>query len=105
MFIGSARRNFKTRILPNAAETFVSLAQNFPESPLRLRAVVEAAAAYAQLADWRQHDALLEDTNGVFQRAAQLDPGNELVADGQLSLENSKFRQRDFPACWRFMIR
>jgi len=80
-----------------AAQTFVSLAQNFPDSSLRLRAVVEAAAAYTQLADWSQHDALLEDPNGVFQRAAQLNPGNELVVAGQLSLENSKYQLRDFP--------
>jgi outer membrane protein assembly factor BamD (BamD/ComL family) len=88
---------FQNAGLTNAAETFVSLAQNFPNSPLRLRAVVEAAAAYTQLTNWLRHDALLENTNGVFQRAAQLDPGNALVADGWLSLENSKYQQRDFP--------
>ena len=88
---------FQNADLTNAAETFVSLAQNYPNSPLRLRAVVEAAAAYTQLTNWLRHDALLEDTNGVFQRAAQLDPGNALVADGWLSLENSKYQQRDFP--------
>jgi TolA-binding protein len=80
-----------------AADTFVSLTRDFPESSLRLRAVMEAAAAYAQLRDWRNHDALLENTNGIFRRAAQLDPGNELVVDGQLSLGNSKYQQRDFP--------
>jgi outer membrane protein assembly factor BamD (BamD/ComL family) len=88
---------FQKADLTNAAETFVSLAQKFPNSPLRLRAIVEAAAAYTQLTNWLRHDALLEDTNGVFQRAAQLDPGNALVADGWLSLENSKYQQRDFP--------
>ena len=80
-----------------AADTWVSLSENFPNSPLRLRAVIEAAAAHARLGDWRQHDALLEDANGVFRRAAQLDPGNELVVEGQLSLENSKYQQHDFP--------
>src|ERR1017187_2145470 len=80
-----------------AADTFVSLTRDFPESSLRLPAVMEAAAAYAQLRDWRNHDALLENTNGIFQRAAQLDPGNELVVDGQLSRENSKYQQRAFP--------
>jgi hypothetical protein len=44
----------------NAAETFSVVAKNFPESPLRLTAVVEAAAAYARFPDWTRHDALLE---------------------------------------------
>ncbi len=88
---------FQNGGLADAAETFVSLARNFPNSPLRLRAVLEAAAAYARLGDWPRHDALLEEPDGVFQQAARRDPGNELVADGQLSLENSKFQQRDFP--------
>ena len=92
---GEAR--FQNGNLAGAADTFVSLAQNYPNSPMRLRAVVEAAAAYTQLTNWLRHDALLEDTNGAFQRAAQLDPGNALVADGWLSLENSKYQQRDFP--------
>jgi TolA-binding protein len=94
-WIGEAQ--FQNADLTNAAETFVSLAQKFPDSPLRLRAVVEAATAYARIPDWRQHDALLENTNGIFQQVARLDPGNQLIADGQLSLENSKYQQRDFP--------
>jgi TolA-binding protein len=94
-WIGEAQ--FQNADLTNAAETFISLAQNFPDSSLRLRAVIEAAAAYARLGGWRRHDALLEDTNGVFRQAAQLDPGNPLIVDGRLSLENSKYQQRDFP--------
>ncbi len=94
-WIGEAQ--FQNGDFTNAAETWIVLTQKFPESQSRLRAVVEAAAAYAQLGRWRQHDALLEDTNGVFQQEAQLDSGNELVLDGQLSLENSKYQQRDFP--------
>ena len=94
-WIGEAQ--FQNGDFTNAAETWIALAQKFPESQSRLRAVVEAAAAYAQLGHWRQHDALLENTNGIFQRAAQLDSGNELVLEGQLSLENSKYQERNFP--------
>jgi tetratricopeptide (TPR) repeat protein len=94
-WIGEAQ--FQNGELTNAAETFVSLAQNFPDSSLRLRAVVEAATANARLGDWRRHDALLENPNGVFQQAAESDPGNGLVVDGRLSLEDSKYQQRDFP--------
>jgi TolA-binding protein len=88
---------FQNRDFTNAAETFFSLARDFPESSLRLRGIVEAASACAHLTNWLWHDALLESTNGVFQLAAQQDPGNELVVDGQLSRENSKYQQRDFP--------
>ncbi|HEX5398052.1 MAG TPA: tetratricopeptide repeat protein, partial [Verrucomicrobiae bacterium] len=87
---------FQDGELTNAAETFVSLARKYPGSPLKLPAVVSAAAAYTRLGQWRQHDALLEDTNGVFQQAARFDPGKDLVLDGRLSLENSKYQQRDF---------
>ncbi len=93
-WIGEAQ--FQNGDFTAAAETYVSLARDFPESSLRLRGVVEAAAAYTQITNWLRHDALLENTNGVFQQGARLDPGNELVVDGWLSLENSKYEQRDF---------
>jgi TolA-binding protein len=79
-----------------AAKTFASLAQNFPESPLRLRAVVGAASALAQLGEWPQVGAALDDASGVFQRAAQLDAANELVSRGRLLLAQAKFVQNDF---------
>ena len=45
---------------PAAAETWTALAQLFPESRLRLQALVGAAAAYAELAEWQQTISLLE---------------------------------------------
>jgi TolA-binding protein len=94
-WIGEAQ--FQNADAADAAETFVSLTRDFPESSRRLRAAVGAAAAFTQLTNWSRHDALLENPDGVFQQAARLEPGNKLVLEGQLSLENSKFRQRDFP--------
>ena len=88
----SANSNFMA-----AADAFVALTKDFPQSPLCLSATIEAAAAYAQLGDWPQHDALLENPNGAFGRAAQLDPANQLVLVGQLLREKSKYQQRDFP--------
>ena len=82
----------------NAAETFSTLDKTFPDSSLRLTATVEAAAAYAQFPDWSRHDALLEATNGVFARAAQLDADNALVINGRLSLAQSKVAQTNFAA-------
>jgi TolA-binding protein len=87
----------------NAAATFSALANNFPDSQLRLTAVVEAAAAYAQFPDWARHDALLEATNGVFANAAQMDPDNALVINGRLSLAQSKLAQTNFTAAGKFL--
>ena len=80
-----------------AADTLNSLAQHFPDSPLRLRAVVEAAADL-KMNDWAQVSGLLADVNGIFQRAAQLDGGNELVVRGRLLLAQAEFVQKNFPA-------
>jgi TolA-binding protein len=93
-WIGEAQ--FQGGDLPAAAETFIALTRDFPESSLRLRAVVEAAAAHARTNEWPQVDALLEPTNSVFQRAAQMDPASELVSRGQLLLAQAKFAQKDF---------
>src|SRR5208337_4948960 len=82
--------------LPSAAETFISLTRDFPQTSLRLRAVVEAAAARARLGEWVQLSALLEPTNSVFQRAVRMDSANELVARGSLLLAQAKFAQTDF---------
>jgi TolA-binding protein len=93
-WIGEAQ--FQGGDFSKAAATFDSLAKNYPESTLRLRAVVEAAAALAKLAEWNPMVALLGEKNGVFQRAGQLDPGNELVSRGQLLLAQARFALKDF---------
>jgi TolA-binding protein len=93
-WIGEAQ--FQNGDFSAAAETFVSLTRDFPESSLRLRAVVEAAAARAHLGEWPQLGALLEPTNSVFQRAVQMDSASELVARGSLLLAQAKFAQTDF---------
>ena len=95
-WIGEAQ--FQNGDFANAAETWIALVQKFPGSPLRLRAVVEAATAFGQMTNWSKVDDLLGNPNGVFERAAQLDPGNALVVDGRLSLEMAKYQQRDFPS-------
>jgi TolA-binding protein len=82
--------------LAEAAETFVTLAKKFPESPLALSAVVEAGAAQEKVGNWAQLAELLGATNGVFQRAAALDAANELVSRGRLLLAQAKFTQQDF---------
>jgi TolA-binding protein len=79
-----------------AAETFNSLAQDFPDSRLRLNAAVEAASAFSRAGDPASVVEFLQDTNGFFQQAAKLDPKNELVVRGWLLLAQAQFEQEDF---------
>jgi TolA-binding protein len=81
-----------------AAGTFLALAKNFPESPLRLTAIVEAAAAYERLGDWPQMSVLLGDANGVFARLAAQDPSEELVSRGWLLLAQSQLAEEKLGA-------
>jgi TolA-binding protein len=82
----------------NAAATFTALVKNFPESPLRLTATVETAAAFERLGNWPPIIALMEATNGAFARMAELDGANELVSRGRLLLAEAQFQQQNFPA-------
>lgn len=93
---GEAR--FAAGDFPGAADTLVSLPDRFPKSPLGVNAVVEAATALGKLADWPGADAVLDNTNSPFQRAARLDSANPIVADGRLMQAYSKFEQRNFVA-------
>jgi TolA-binding protein len=80
----------------DAADTFASLAQNFPDSTLATRSIVEAASSAAQLNEWPTVESLLDDTNGIFQRSLQMNSANETIARGQLLLARAKFKQNDF---------
>ena len=93
-WIGEAQN--QGRDFPAAAATFIALTRDFPKSSLRLRAVVEAAAALVQTNRWPQVVSLLEETNSVFERALRMDPANELVVRGSLLLAQAKFAQKDF---------
>jgi TolA-binding protein len=93
-WIGEAQ--FQSGNFSRAVAAFDSLVKKYPESPLRLRAVVEAAAAREKLSEWGQTVALLEEKTGVFQRVAQAEPGNELVTRGALLLAQAKYSQKDF---------
>jgi TolA-binding protein len=93
-WIGEAQ--FQNTNYQDAAETWIALEQKFSESPLRLRAVVSAAAALVEQGGWQRTVALLEETNGVFQRTVQMDSGNELVSRGRLLLAQAKFALQDF---------
>jgi TolA-binding protein len=98
-----AEAQFASGDFQGAADTFISLTDNFSNSPLGLNAVVEAAAAYEKLGQRASVDDLLDNTNGLFQRTAQLDPASELVADGRLLQSESKCLRHDFAGAIRIL--
>jgi TolA-binding protein len=98
-----AEAQFAGGDLKGAAGTFISLVDDFPESPLGLSALVEGAAAFGKLGQWAQVDDLLENTNSLYQRTARLDPANELVTNGRLLQSESKCVQKDFAAASRML--
>lgn len=81
-----------------ASETFAALVVSFPDSPLRLTALVEAAAAFQRLGDWPRMTALLGETNGFFARRAAKDPAGELVVRGRLLLARAQLAQENYSA-------
>jgi TolA-binding protein len=95
-FYWAGEAQFQAADYSSAAKTWITLSQQFPESRLRLRAVVEASAAFAKISQWQQTVALLENPLGVFPLAAQNDPGGEQVVRGQLLLAQAKFELKDF---------
>ena len=80
-----------------AASTFIQAARDYPKSSLALPMVVSAAAAYEKLKAWGRLDALLEATNGIFQKTLQMDPDNPQVVGGRLLLVRSKVAQAKYP--------
>jgi TolA-binding protein len=89
---------FASGDLQGAADTLVSLPDRFPQSSFGLNAVVAGAAALGKLGNWQQVDALLDNTNGVFERAARLVSTNPIIADGRLLQAESRIARQDFSA-------
>ena len=92
----TAEAEFQGGDFARAAEMFLALTRDFPDSPLRLKAVVEAAAAHAQRGDWLQVIRLLQETNDIFQAEVRADPANELAGRGQLLLAQAEHAQKNF---------
>ena len=82
--------------LEHAVATFTNLASSYPDSALRVTAVVEAAAALARMEQWPQLTGLLGASGGVFARAAETDGANELVSRGRLLLAQAQLAQKNY---------
>ena len=83
-WLGEAQ--FQNQDYAAAAATFARLAQDFPNSPRRLDAVVNEAVARTKLGQWAQASALLQEPDGLFAAAAKKNPADERVVRGQLLL-------------------
>lgn len=81
-----------------AAEGFANLIGNFPQSPRRLEAVCDEAAALSEMREWPKVIALLQDRDGVFRQLAAADPKNSLVTRGLLLLGEAYLADGKFPA-------
>jgi TolA-binding protein len=82
--------------LAGAAQTLALVADQYPNSPFALRAVVEAATLFETLGQREQMDGLLGNPSGLFQRAAQNNPTNEQVVNGRLLQAESALVQTNF---------
>jgi TolA-binding protein len=87
-WLGEAQ--FQRTNYPAAAAAFRAVAQDFPESKLRLEASVSEAAVWAGLNDWARVETLLGDPEGAFQQLAQAAPRSEAFARGMLLLAEAR---------------
>src|SRR5438876_4584851 len=84
-----------------AADSFAKLIKEFPASARRLEAAIREATARAQLGQWPGVLALLRQTNGVFQSAAQTNAADKYVVQGYLLLSEAELAQQDAAAAER----
>jgi TolA-binding protein len=81
----------------HAEANFSRLINEFPASPRRLPAVVNAALTRMRLSQWQQAVDLLAQTNGVFQRTAKTNHANPDVIRGYLLLSEAYLAQTNAP--------
>jgi TolA-binding protein len=81
----------------HAEADFSKLIREFPASPRRLTAVVNAALTRQRLSQWRQVVDLLAQTNGVFQKTASTNHANPDVIRGYLLLSEAYLAQTNAP--------
>ena len=79
----------------HAEADFIRLNKEFPSSPHRLAAVVNAAAARMHQSKWPQVIEVLAQTNGVFQLTASTNHANSEVIRGFLLLSEAQLAQND----------
>jgi TolA-binding protein len=81
----------------HAEANFSRLIKEFPGSPRRLAAVVNAALARMRLSQWQRAVDLLAQTNGVFQRTASTNHANPDIIRGYLLLSEAYLAQTNAP--------
>ena len=78
-----------------AEADFSKLIQQFPGSPRRLTAIVNAALARMRLSKWTEVIDLLDQTNGTFQLVAGTNHANPDVIRGYLLLSEAQLAQNN----------
>jgi TolA-binding protein len=95
-WLGEAR--FGKGDFAGARDAYAQLTRDFPDSSLRLTAVVSSAAASAKLDQWPQVIGLLEQTNGVFQGVVRTNLVDEWVQRGFLLLVEAHLAEKEYRA-------
>ena len=88
-----------------AADTFARLIMDFPTSPRLLEAAYGEALARFRLRQYPKVIELLSSPGGVFRRAANVRPDDELVTHGDLLLGEAYFEQRQLAEAIDFLNR
>ena len=79
-----------------ASELFGEITSRFPESSRGLEAAIRQATAYSKLGDWPRVSQLLQQNDGVFQKAIRTNLVNQLTLQGYLLLGESLLAQKEY---------
>jgi tetratricopeptide (TPR) repeat protein len=93
-----AEASFETGDFARAAQTYATLIEKTPQSPLILEAGYGMALAHYRLGDRARAIELLRDPQGVFRRAAGSRPGDDLVVRGALVLAEALVESQAYEA-------
>jgi tetratricopeptide (TPR) repeat protein len=91
-----AEANFRAGNYPAARNGFARLVSEFPGSARSLEASIGQAAAAMKLSDWPGAVEVLQQPEGVFQKAVRAHTTNALVASGYLLLAEAHLAEKEY---------
>lgn len=94
----TAEATFYNADYTSAAETYASLARDYPASTLRLEAAFKEGECYARLGAWPKVIETLGSPEGAFRQSAKSDPTNRFAVQGALVLSGAQAEQKDYAA-------
>ena len=87
---------FESGHFQQSADTYATLTTTTPSSPLLLEASYNQALALSKLGNWKTVIKLLNDPNGVFQKAAQTKTNEAAAIDGLILLGEALLTQKQY---------